>query len=92
MPSQIRVANVVPADNRTTPEEGVRQMKNLDYEIRVTGRIPADVLEQIDDVHVAVQPLRTILRGSVPDQAKPGQQRQGQSVRPLPSGPAPPGP
>ena len=44
-------------------------MMVLDYEIRVTGRVPAEVLEEIDDVHVAVQPLRTILRGSVPDQA-----------------------
>jgi hypothetical protein len=44
-------------------------MTDLDYEIRVTGCVPAEVLEQIDDVHIAVQPPRTILRGSVPNQA-----------------------
>ena len=44
-------------------------MKILDYQIRVTGRVPADVLEEIEAVQVTVQPMRTILRGSVPDQA-----------------------
>jgi len=44
-------------------------MKILDYQIRVTGRVPADVLEEIEGVQVTVQPMRTILRGSVPDQA-----------------------
>jgi hypothetical protein len=41
----------------------------LDYEIRVSGLVPDDVLEEIDDVSVAVQPVGTILRGTVVDQA-----------------------
>ena len=44
-------------------------MKFLDYEIRVTGRVPAEVLEEIDGAQVTVQPVETILRGSVADQA-----------------------
>ena len=45
-------------------------MAGLDYEIRVEGLIPADVLEEIKGVKVAVQPLETILRGCVVDQAE----------------------
>lgn len=45
-------------------------MTGLDYEIRVEGLIPADVLEEIKGVKVAVQPLETILRGCVVDQAE----------------------
>jgi hypothetical protein len=41
----------------------------LDYEIRVSGLVPDDVIEEIDDVRVAVQPVGTILRGTVVDQA-----------------------
>lgn len=44
-------------------------MRILDYEIRVTGHIPADVLAEIDGARVTVQPVETILRGSVADQA-----------------------
>ena len=44
-------------------------MKVLDFEIRVTGRVPADVLEEIEGVRVTEQPVETILRGSVADQA-----------------------
>jgi hypothetical protein len=41
----------------------------LDFEIRVTGRLPEDVLEEIEGVRVSVLPVETILRGSVSDQA-----------------------
>jgi len=41
----------------------------LDYEIRVTGQVPAEVLEEIEGAQVTVQPVGTILRGSVADQA-----------------------
>ena len=44
-------------------------MKVLDYEIRVTGQVPAEVLEEIEGAQVTVQPVETILRGSVSDQA-----------------------
>jgi hypothetical protein len=41
----------------------------LAYEIRVTGQVPEDVLEEIEGVQVSLQPVETILRGSVADQA-----------------------
>jgi hypothetical protein len=44
-------------------------VKVLDYEIRVTGEVPADVLEQIEDVRATRQPVESVLRGSVDDQA-----------------------
>ena len=44
-------------------------MNMLDFEIRVTGRLPEDVLEEIEGVRVSVLPVETILRGSVSDQA-----------------------
>ena len=69
MPSQIDPANVVPRGQPDGTVGVFRHMKILDYQIRVTGRVPADVLEEIEAVQVTVQPMRTILRGSVPDQA-----------------------
>ncbi len=44
-------------------------MAHLDYEIRVSGQVPAEVVEEIDDVQVAIQPVGTVLRGTVVDQA-----------------------
>jgi len=44
-------------------------MTALDYEIRVEGVVPSDVLAEIDGVRAAIQPLGTILRGTVVDQA-----------------------
>lgn len=44
-------------------------MRVLAYEIRVTGQVPEDVLEEIEGVQVSLQPVETILRGSVADQA-----------------------
>jgi hypothetical protein len=44
-------------------------MTALDYEIRVEGLVPAEVLEEIEGVGAAIQPLGTILRGTVADQA-----------------------
>jgi len=44
-------------------------MTGLDYEIRVTGLVPDDVLEEIENVRATIQPVGTILRGSVVDQA-----------------------
>jgi len=41
----------------------------LAYEIRVTGEVPEEVLEEIEGVQVTTQPVETILRGSVADQA-----------------------
>ena len=44
-------------------------MTALDYEIRVEGVVPTDVLAEIEGVRVAIQPVGTILRGTVVDQA-----------------------
>ncbi len=44
-------------------------MTDVRYEIRVTGTVPSAVLEEIDDVHVFEQPVESILRGAVEDQA-----------------------
>jgi hypothetical protein len=44
-------------------------MTALNYEIRVEGVVPDDVLEEIEGVRVATQPVVTILRGTVVDQA-----------------------
>jgi hypothetical protein len=39
------------------------------YEVRVSGPIPPDVLEQLTDVEVAAQELRTVVSGHFEDQA-----------------------
>jgi hypothetical protein len=44
-------------------------MTGLDYEIRVMGVIPDEVLEEIENVRATIQPVGTILRGTVVDQA-----------------------
>ena len=44
-------------------------MTALEYEIRVAGLIPQDVLEEIEDVRVTIEPVVTTLRGPVMDQA-----------------------
>jgi len=41
----------------------------VQYEIRVTGTVPDSVLEEIEDVAVVSQPVESILRGAVDDQA-----------------------
>lgn len=44
-------------------------MTALEYEIRVAGPIPEEVLEEIEAVRVSIQPVVTVLRGPVVDQA-----------------------
>jgi hypothetical protein len=44
-------------------------MTTLDYEISVSGELPASVLEEIESFTVEVVPVRTVMRGPVPDQA-----------------------
>jgi len=44
-------------------------MTGLNYEIRVTGLVSDEVLEEIENVRATVQPVGTILRGTVEDQA-----------------------
>lgn len=44
-------------------------MATVQYEIRVAGAVPVDVLDELDDVQVITRPVETVLRGPVPDQA-----------------------
>lgn len=44
-------------------------MTALEYEIRVAGPVPEDVLEEIEGVRVSIQPVVTVLRGPMVDQA-----------------------
>ena len=43
-------------------------MADVEFEIRVAGRLSADVLEELEDVRVITQDVETVLRGPVPDQ------------------------
>ena len=44
-------------------------MTALEFEIRVAGAVPANVLEKLEDVRVVTQSVETVLRGPVQDQA-----------------------
>ena len=44
-------------------------MTPLEYEIRVSGLVPEDLLAEIEGVHVVVEPVQTVLRGPGTDQA-----------------------
>lgn len=44
-------------------------MTVLEFEIRVAGTVPADVLEELDDVWIITESVETVLRGPVQDQA-----------------------
>lgn len=41
----------------------------LDYEIRVSGPVPESLLVETEGMKVVTEPLQTVLRGPVPDQA-----------------------
>lgn len=44
-------------------------MVTVDYEIRVSGLVPESLLAEIEGVHAVVEPVQTVLRGPVVDQA-----------------------
>ena len=44
-------------------------MSALEYEIRVSGVIPESVLAEIEGAHLVLEPVQTVIRGPVPDQA-----------------------
>lgn len=44
-------------------------MPTREYEVRVSGLVPADVLIELGDIEVSTQELRTVLSGTFPDQA-----------------------
>ena len=39
------------------------------YEIRVAGVVPPDVVLDFDDLRISVEPVGTVIHGSLPDQA-----------------------
>ena len=50
---------------------GGRESANVaavQFEIRVAGAVPAGVLEELGNVRVLTQSVKTVLRGAVPDQ------------------------
>lgn len=56
-------------DLRHDAEPGGRRGDTIDYEIRVLGDVPADVLAELHDARLDPQGVETVLRGPVPDQA-----------------------
>ena len=44
-------------------------MGPLHYEITVEGRVPAEVLEELEEVRATVQPVTTVLTGPLADQS-----------------------
>jgi len=44
-------------------------MAELEYEIRVSGLVPATLLEEFEGVTAAVHPTTTVMRGPVVDQS-----------------------
>jgi len=44
-------------------------MKTVEYEIRVSGLIPDSLLAELEGVQAVVEPVQTVLRGPVVDQA-----------------------
>ena len=44
-------------------------MASMDLEIRVVGPVPADVLDELEGIHVVTEAVDTVLRGPVQDQA-----------------------
>jgi hypothetical protein len=39
------------------------------YQVRISGVLPADLLAELRDLTVRVEPPETVLRGSLPDQS-----------------------
>ena len=44
-------------------------MTALDFEIRIAGALPTDVLEELEHLRVVTQSTETVLQGPVTDQA-----------------------
>ena len=44
-------------------------MAAVEFEIRVAGRLPADLLEELENVRVLTQDVETVMRGPARDQA-----------------------
>ena len=46
-----------------------RDVTELEYEIRVAGLVPDEVLDELQDVRVVIARAATVLRGPIADQA-----------------------
>ncbi|GAA0468703.1 hypothetical protein Ade02nite_79690 [Paractinoplanes deccanensis] len=44
-------------------------MTDATYQVRVSGVIPEELLEELRDLTVSVEPPETVLHGSLPDQS-----------------------
>ena len=44
-------------------------MAAVEFEIRVAGRLPADLLEELENVRVLTRDVETVMHGPVRDQA-----------------------
>jgi len=44
-------------------------MADASYQLRVAGEIPAEILAELQDLTVSVEPPETVLHGSLPDQS-----------------------
>ena len=44
-------------------------MPEASYQVRVSGVIPAELLAELRDLTVSVEPPETVLHGSLPDQS-----------------------
>ena len=60
--------NGQPADNVRLRAKNIATV-TTQYEIRVTGKVAAEVVEHIGDVRATPHPVETVLRGYVDDQA-----------------------
>ena len=44
-------------------------MPQATYEVRISGVVPAELLSELQDLTVSVEPPETVLHGSLPDQS-----------------------
>lgn len=44
-------------------------MAEVTYQVRVSGAIPAELIADLHDLTVSVEPPETVLHGSLPDQS-----------------------
>ncbi|BFU43221.1 hypothetical protein [Krasilnikovia sp. MM14-A1004] len=49
--------------------DGGKAMPEATYQVRVSGVIPAELLKELQDLTVSVEPPETVLHGSLPDQS-----------------------
>jgi hypothetical protein len=44
-------------------------MLEASYQVRIAGELPAELLAELRDLTVSVEPAETVLHGSLPDQS-----------------------